>query len=186
MSESLPNAVIINGDATDHSMLLEEGLARTDAFVALTNMDEENVFLSLYANKVNPKCRNMTKMNKLVLNDIIEDLNVGNIISPKNITAEYILQYVRSLSNSYGSNVAALYRLMDNQVEALEFQVREKSAVTDIPLLELKLKKDLIVCCIVRGNKVITPSGRDMIQLNDTVIVVTTQKGLQDISDILK
>ena len=75
---------------------------------------------------------------------------------------------------------------MDNQVEALEFQVREKSAVTDIPLLELKLKKDLIVCCIVRGNKVITPSGRDMIQLNDTVIVVTTQKGLQDISDILK
>lgn len=186
LSESLPNAVIINGDATDHSMLLEEGLARTDAFVALTNMDEENVFLSLYANKVNPKCRNMTKMNKLVLNDIIEDLNVGNIISPKNITAEYILQYVRSLSNSYGSNVAALYRLMDNQVEALEFQVREKSAVTDIPLLELKLKKDLIVCCIVRGNKVITPSGRDMIQLNDTVIVVTTQKGLQDISDILK
>ena len=111
---------------------------------------------------------------------------MGSIISPKFITSEYILQYVRSQSNSYVSNVEALYKLMDGQIEALEFHVGENSSVTDIPLINLNLKENLLICCIVRGNKIITPSGRDTIQLDDTVIVVTTHKGLRDISDILK
>ena len=148
-------------------------------------MDEENVFLSLFANKVNPNCKKIIKINRLELDEIIDDLPVGSIISPKHITAEHILQYARSQSNSYGSNVEALYRLMDNQVEALEFHVGENSSVTDIPLIDLQLKKNLLICCIVRGNQIITPSGRDVILLHDTVIVVTTHKGLQDISDIL-
>ena len=108
LSVALPDATIIYADATDHSILQEEGLANTDAFVSLTNMDEENVFLSLYANKLSPRCKKITKINRLVLNEVIDDLSVGSIISPKHITAEYILQYVRSLSNSYGSNVEAL------------------------------------------------------------------------------
>jgi len=186
LSETLPKASIILADAGEHDILMEEGLATTNAFVALTNMDEENVFLSLFANKVNPNCKKITKVNRLVLDEIIDDLPVGSIISPKHITAEHILQYARSQSNSYGSNVEALYRLMDNRVEALEFRVGENSAVTNTPLSALQLKDNLLVCCIVRGTQIITPSGRDTIQQNDTVIVVTTHKGLQDISDILK
>ncbi len=185
LSVNIPKATIIYADATEHDILLEEGLASTDAFVALTNMDEENVFLSLFANKVNPNCKRIIKINRLELDEIIDELPVGSIISPKHITAEHILQYARSQSNSYGSNVEALYRLMDNQVEALEFHVGENSSVTDIPLIDLQLKKNLLICCIVRGNQIITPSGRDVIRLHDTVIVVTTHKGLQDISDIL-
>lgn len=186
LSISLPKATIIHADATDHDIMMEEGLANTNAFVALTNIDEENVFLSLYANKVSSKCKKITKMNRLTLNEIIDDLPVGSIISPKNITAEYILQYARSHDNSLGSNVKALYRLMDNRVEALEFHVETKSTVTDIPLMELQLKNELLICCIVRSNQIITPSGRDTIQIGDTVVVVTTHKGLRDISDILK
>ncbi|MBQ9118780.1 MAG: Trk system potassium transporter TrkA [Lachnospiraceae bacterium] len=187
LSLALPDATIIHADATDHKILLEEGLASADAFVALTNMDEENVFLSLFANKINPKCKKITKMNRLALSEIAEDLPIGSTISPKHITTEHILQYVRSYGNSYGSNnVEALYRLLDNQVEALEFHIGESCSVTNIPLLQLKLKKNLLICCIVRNNRIITPSGRDSIQLNDTVIVVTTHKGLQDISDILE
>lgn len=186
LSVALPNATIINADATDHDILLEEGLAHTDAFVALTNLDEGNVFLSLYAHKVNPKCKCITKIDRMEIDDIVNELPVGSIISPKHITAEHILQYARSRNNSYGSNVESLYRLLDNQVEALEFHVGEGSPVLNIPLFNLNLKKDLLVCCIVRGNQVITPSGRDTIQINDTVIIVTTHKGLHDISDILK
>ena len=186
LSVALPDATIIYADATDHSILQEEGLANTDAFVSLTNMDEENVFLSLYATKLSPRSKKITKINRLALNEVIDDLSVGSIISPKHITAEYILQYVRSLSNSYESNVEALYRLMDNQVEALEFHVAENSSVTGIPLIDLNLKDNLLICCIVRDKTIITPSGRDTLELNDTVIVVTTHKGLRDISDILK
>ena len=186
LSVALPDASIIHANATDHDVLLEEGLAMTDSFVSLTNLDEENVFLSLYANKIAPKSKKITKINKLAVNEIIDDLPIGSIISPKNITAEYILQYARSQYSSMGSNVEALYRLMDNQVEALEFHVETESAVTNTPLFNLQLKNEVLVCCIVRGNQVITPSGRDMIQVNDTVVIVTTHKGLHDITDILK
>lgn len=185
LSEALPKATIIHSDATDHDMLLEEGIEKTDAFVALTNGDETNIFLSLYANKVNANCKKITKVNRLELDETISDLPIGSIVSPKNITTEYILQYVRSQNNSYGSNVEALYRLMDNQVEALEFLVKDDCAVTDIPFINLNLKKNLLICCIVRKGRIITPSGRDFIQKGDKVIVVTTHKGLQDISDIM-
>ena len=143
------------------------------------------MFLSLFANKQAPHSKQITKLNRLTADEIISGLPIGSIISPKAITTEYILQYVRSQNNSYGSNVEALYRLMDNQVEALEFYVNADNEVTGIPLLEMKLKKNLLVCCIVRKNKVITPSGRDTIEKGDTVIIVTTHKGLQDITDIL-
>lgn len=185
LSDALPKATIIHSDATNHDVLQEEGIERTDAFVSLTSMDEENIFLSLYANKMNHSCKKITKINRLTLDEIISDLPIGSIISPKNITTEYILQYVRSQSNSYGSNVEALYRLMDNQVEALEFLIKEKCAVTDIPFINLNLKKNLLICCIVRKGRIITPTGRDFIKKGDKVIVVTTHKGLQDISDIL-
>ncbi len=185
LSEALPKATIIHSDATDHDMLLEEGIEKTDAFVSLTNGDEANIFLSLYANKMNAYCKKITKVNRLELDEIINDLPIGSIVSPKNITTEYILQYVRSQHNSYGSNVEALYRLMDNQVEALEFLIKEDCEVTDVPFIDLNLKENLLICCIVRNGRIITPTGRDFIQKGDKVIVVTTHKGLQDISDIM-
>ena len=185
LSDALPKATIIHSDATDHDMLLEEGIEKTDAFVALTSLDEENIFLSLFANKMNASCKKITKVNRLELDEIINDLPIGSILSPKNITTEHILQYVRSLHNSYGSNVDALYRLMDNHVEALEFHVKEDCEVTDVPFVNLNLKENLLICCIVRNGRIITPSGRDFIQKGDKVIVVTTHKGLQDISDIM-
>lgn len=185
LSDALPKATIIHSDATDHDMLLEEGIEKTDAFVSLTTGDEENIFLALYANKTNPNCKKITKINRLELDEIINDLPIGSILSPKNITTEYILQYVRSQNNSYGSNVEALYRLMDNQVEALEFLIKDDCSVTDIPFINLNLKSNLLICCIVRKGRIITPSGRDFIQKGDKVIVVTTHKGLQDISDIM-
>ena len=186
LSLALPKAMIINADATVHENLLEEGLSQMDAFVSLTTQDETNIFLSLYADKMAPKCKKITKISKMAQDEIIEELPIGSIISARNTTTEYILKYVRSMTNAYGSNVAALYRLMDNQVEALEFHVRENGPVIGTPLLNLKLKSNLLICCIVRGKQIITPSGRDTIELNDTVIVVTTNKGLQDISDILE
>ena len=185
LSLALPKAMIIHADATAHENLLEEGLPQMDAFVSLTTQDETNVFLSLYADKMAPKCKKITKISKMARDEIIEELPIGSIISARNTTTEYILKYIRSLTGSYGSNVESLYRLMDNHVEALEFHIKELCPVVDVPLANLKLKSNLLVCCIVRGRQIITPSGRDAIELGDTVIVVTTIKGLQNISDIL-
>ena len=185
LSDEVPEATIINGDGTDRSLLLEEGLRRVESFVALTNMDEENVFLSLYAKTV---CsgKMVAKVNRLAYDDIIESLDLGSVIYPKYITADTILQYVRATQNSIGSNVETLYHILDNHAEALEFAVREKSAVTGIPLADLRLKQDLLVGCLNRSGRINIPRGHDTIEVGDTVIIVTTHKGLHDLTDILE
>lgn len=185
LSEKLPHTLIINGDATDRQLLLEEGIDETDAFVSLTNMDEENLVLSLFANKVS-KAKIITKVDKVSFEEVIDDLPIGTIACPKNITAKSIIQYVRALQNSLGSNIETLYRMLDNKMEALEFRIKQESKVTNTPLMELNLKKNLLICTIFRNGKIITPSGKDKIMNGDTVIVVTTNKGLTDIKDILE
>ncbi|MCQ2538514.1 MAG: Trk system potassium transporter TrkA [Lachnospiraceae bacterium] len=185
LAEQLLKADIIWGDASNHDVLLAAGLEDMDAFVTLTTTDSENCFLSLYAGKVAPKCKLITRVHKLEQDEIITTLPIGSIITPRRLTAEYILQFVRAKMNTKGSNVEALYELMDNRVEALEFSIRDDSPVLNIPLANLQTKNNLLICAIVRGKKIITPSGKDELKLGDTVIVVTTHLGLQDISDIL-
>lgn len=185
LSELLQEALIINGDGTDRRLLMEEGMTSTEAFVTLTNMDEENVFLAMFA-KENSDAKLITKVNRIAFDELISKLDLGSLIYPKYITADYILQYVRAMQNTIGCNVETLYHIMDSRAEALEFFIREESEVTGIPLMNISLKKNLLIGCINRGGEVHIPRGQDCIQKGDTVIVVTSQKGLRDIRDILK
>lgn len=185
LSELLPEATVICGDGTDKKLLLQEGLTQTESFITLTNMDEENIFLSLFAKK-NSKAKLITKVNRIAFDDIIDGLDIGSVIYPKYITADYILQYVRAMENSLSSNVETLYHILDNQAEALEFSVKESSSVTDIPLSQLNLKENLLIACINRNGSIQIPRGQDTIQIGDTVIIVTSVKGLRDLKDILK
>ncbi len=185
LCELLPKAMIINGDGTDQELLAEEGLADSEGFVALTDMDEENVMLALYAKEMS-RAKKITKVSSNTYDNIISTLDIGSVIHPKHITAESILQYVRAMQNSIGSNVETLYRLMDGRAEALEFIIREKGEVTDIPLQTLNLKPGLLVCAIHRRGKVIIPKGQDCLELGDSVIIITTScSELKDICDIL-
>lgn len=185
LSEQLPSATIINGDGTDRSLLIEEGLETVESFVSLTNLDEENIFLSLFAKAVT-KAKLIAKVNRLPYTDIIDDLDIGSVIYPKYITADSILRYVRAMQNTIGSNVETLYHILDNQAEALEFAIHDYSPVVGVPLSDLKLKHNLLVCCLARSGKIRIPRGQDTIQIGDNVIIVTTHKGLRDICDILE
>lgn len=185
LAEKLPDALIIHGDAADKSLLLEEGIDTTDAFVALTGFDEENIILSLYAKEIG-KCKVITKVDRLVFKGLVSKLNLDSVLYPHNITAEGILQYVRARQNATGSNVETLYKLVEDEVEALEFKIKENASLIGIPLKELNLKDNLIICGITRGKKIILPGGDDVIQAGDRVIVVTSHKKLNDVGDILK
>ena len=186
LCEILPKAMIINGDGTDRELLAEEGLAKAEGFAALTNMDEENVMLALYAKSMS-KAKKITKVNRNTFDTIISSLNIGSLIYPKHITSETILQYVRAMQNSIGSTVETLYRLVDGNAEALEFVIKGKSEVTDIPLQELQLKPHILVCAINRKGKIIIPKGQDCIQEGDSVVIITTDCGAyKDIRDIMK
>lgn len=186
LCEMLPEAVIIHGDGTDRELLQEEGLEKTDALVCLTGMDEENIVVSLYA-KARKVSKVIAKINRISFDEILENLDIDGFISPKTIAANNIVRYVRAMQNSLGSsNVETLHKLINEQVEALEFKVREKSPVVGIPLKDLKTKDGLLVATIIRGMRVIIPGGNDSIEIGDSVIIVTTNKRLTDLRDILK
>lgn len=184
LNQQFPKAIIINGDASDEQLLLEEGLEDTESFVSLTNMDEENIMLSLFAQSKNAG-KIVTKINRIEFDNVIKKLELDSIINPKNITAEYIVRYVRAMNNTIGSNVETLYSVIKGEVEAAEFIVKEQSALVGIPLSELKFKNDVLIAGIVRESKAIIPRGSDTIEIGDAVVVVSKLLGFRDITDIL-
>lgn len=185
LSEILPKATIINGDATNQEVLLEEGINGCDSFVSLTGIDETNIFLSLFAKKYS-NGKIITKIDRIAFDDIISTFNVGSLIYPDKIAADYIVSYVRAKQNSIGSsNVETLSKLNGGKVEALEFKISKESPIVGKPLMNLNLKRDFLIGCINRNGKIIIPKGQSIIEAKDTVVVVTTKSGLSDIKDIL-
>ena len=185
LSVLLPKAIIINGDGTDAELLKEEGIDAVESFVPLTGLDEENIMLTLHARQLSD-AKVITKINRLAFKNVIAELNLGSVIYPRLITSESIIAYVRAKRASIDSNIETLYHLFDGRVEAIEFSIDEASRVTDIPLMNLKLKEQVLVAFINRNGQIILPSGQDSIQVGDTVMIVTTHHGFDEIEDILR
>ena len=184
LATDLPGAVVLHGDVADRQFLQAAGMGMAEAFISITDMDEENILLSMFARK-HTNAKLITKVNRLEFDDVLDTLNVGSVIYPKYMVCDFVIQYVRALANGAGNNLKTMYRILDDRVEALEFTVDEESAATAAPLMQLKLKPNQLICCIMRGNRVIIPRGADRIQVGDSVIVVTLENGLHDIRDIL-
>ena len=186
MAEIVPNgATIICGDGMSQELLWEEGIKSTDAFVALTGEDEENILISFYAlSQQVPKV--VTKVNRNELAFLAEKLGLDCIISPQRMVADVLTRYARALNNSLGSKVETLYRLLDGNAEALEFVALSDCAILGKPLKELDLKENLIIAGIIRDRESIIPSGDDAIQAGDRVIVVAAELHLNDLSDVLR
>ena len=185
LSASLDYVKVINGDAVDQDILLQEGLENADGFVALTDLDEENILLSLFAKK-RSDAKIVTKIKRIDFDDVINDLELDTIIYPKNITAEYIARYVRAMKKTIGSNLETLYTLIKGKVEAAEFIIKEGSPVVGIPLAEMKFNTGVLVAAIIRGGKAIIPRGGDAIMAGDAVVIVSNHLAMHDISDVIK
>lgn len=185
LCEELPDATIIHGDATDHDLLTEEGIKEADALIALTGVDEENIIMGLFAKKQGVG-KIVAKINEDSRAKMVEGLGIDSIVSAKNATVDAIFSYVRARQNSLSSTkIEAMYRLVDERVEALEFIVDKETEYTNIPLKDLKTKPNTLIACIGRKRQIIIPSGNDSIQAGDSVVVVTKSKKVQDITDIL-
>ncbi|MBQ8509093.1 MAG: Trk system potassium transporter TrkA [Clostridia bacterium] len=185
LSELLPKAMIINGDGTDSDILIEEGIDQVDASVSLTGIDEENIITSMFAGtrKVD---KVITKINRLNMMKMLTSIGLECIVSPKNITANNILRYLRGLENTQDSGIQTLYKIVDGKAEALEFIAGESFDMLSIPIRDMKLKKNILLACIIRRGRIIYPHGSDTIELGDSVIVVAkSEEALLDLDDIL-
>ncbi len=184
LCEALSDAVIICANGADQEVLLEEGLHSVDAFVALTGMDEENILLCTFAASHGVE-KTIAKVNREEFIPLAEKIGVDTVISPEHIISDVLASYARALQNSLGSNVEMLYKLMDSTVEALEFNVRATEGLTEVPLKELSLKKNVLIAGILREGKTIVPTGDACILPGDRVVVIAAEQKLGDLSDIL-
>lgn len=185
LCELLPNADILHGDGTDREILLEQGLDGQDAFVALTTIDEENIIASMYASSLGV-IKTVAKVNR-VSYEVLESIGMDSAFSSKAIAANRIVAYARALENSgEESSVQTLYKLVGGQIEALEFKIETDFSEIDIPLRDLKLKRDTLIACIIRNHKVIYPGGNDCIELGDSIVVVTKRNHISSINEIFE
>ena len=180
-----PKVDVIHGNIADRELLQEEGIKKADSFVALSDFDEENILLSLFAQEF-CKGKLITKISHADYDSVIHRLDLETVICPVNITSDTILRFVRATRNAKDSNMETLYNLIPGQVEAAEFIIKDNSSITGIPLCELKFKKGVLIASISRGGEIITPRGQDMILPGDAVVIVSKHLGLEDITDILR
>ncbi len=184
LSEILNDVTIVNADGTDHNILKEEGIESVDAFAALTGIDEENMIMALYAQTKNVS-KVIAKVNRGSYLNLADYIGLDSIVSPKLIAANNILGYIRAMKNSeHSNNVETIYKIVDEQVEALEFIVKEDTSYTNIQLRNLKTRNNVIIAGIVRNRRTIIPNGDDCLKIGDSVIVVSTAKTLHDLQEI--
>jgi len=180
------DCTVVCEDGTKQEVLLEEGIDRTDAFLALSDDDEENIIVSMFAKSKNTH-KVVTMLGTTSYIELFKTAGIDSIVSAKSSTAAYILRYVRAMSQAHGSEIQSLHKLMDGKVEALEFTVKENiEGLTDIPLRQLKLRQGVLLACIVQDEEIIIPTGNDVIRNGNTVIVVTTKEQIKGIKEILR
>ena len=184
LSEKLPEAIIVNGDASDQNVLFEEGLEDCDAFITLTCIDEENIIYSMFASNIKG-CKRITKINHIDLDGIEELAGIDTVITPHKIATNHIAQYVMAMQNSLKSNCSAVYTFDNCDFEMLEFNVSNDFNGLNTKLRELKLKKGILIIAILRDKQVLFPSGTDEIRNNDIIVVIDSNNQIIELNDIL-
>ncbi|MBC8570013.1 Trk system potassium transporter TrkA [Zongyangia hominis] len=169
----LPRASIVCSDGTQPEVLAAEGLVDADAVITLTDIDEENLILSMYAHQQGVY-KVISKINRMEYNELCQKMGIASIVSPKNLVCNDIVRYVRAMENTEEDSVLALHRIVNDKVEALEFSVAEDTLHLNVPLRDIRLRDGVLLACINRNGKIIIPGGNDVLRKRDSVIVVTT------------
>ena len=182
LSDQLDNVMIICADGTDQEVLDSESVGECGALICLTDRDEENIITGMYGARRGAK-KVIVKVNRLNTLEVMEDLGIESVVSPKLTTANVILRSVRALNNSRNSVVEKVYSMLGGKVEAYEFTALEGAPYLNIPLNRLNIKRGILVSVLVRERKNIIPFGGDHIEAGDTVILVAKAGSVVNLED---
>ena len=185
LNDEIPKATIINGDGSDEKLLLREGLGGAGAFAALTGIDEENLLLMLFAERVS-HAKTITKLRRLNYSDIVDKIQIDNAVFPSLITADYIAKYARSMSHITDGNLENVFSILNGKARALEYFIKEENEITGKPISQLRLKEGLVICSITRDEKLIVPTGREEIKVGDNILILTVDAHHNDIKDMVE
>ena len=183
LAQKLPNTSIIHADCSSQNALEDQGICSCDALVTLTGTDETNMVISLYGGSCGVGTI-ITKLSRGENSSIADSMNLGSLISPRELCCNHIVRYVRAMQNQTGAAVS-VHSIADGQAEAVEFLVDSSTKNCGIPLKQMKLKPNVLLASIIHGTKTEIPSGDSTFLEGDTIVVVTSGRGvLRSINDI--
>lgn len=184
-SEKFPKLYIVQGDGTTKDTLLEESAQHYDAVATLTGVDEENIITSMFLDSVGVQ-KNITKVNRTSLLEIINAPDFSSIITPKTIAVDTIMHFIHGRANAQYSDLQAIHHLANGQVETIQLLIKEENKMTGKPLSNLKFKKDILIAAIIRNGKTIFPTGEDTLEVGDKLVVITLLSNITKIYDLLE
>ncbi|SCH64844.1 Trk system potassium uptake protein trkA [uncultured Clostridium sp.] len=177
-----PRSKIINEDGTIPDVLLEEGIRSTDVFVSMTDVDEKNIIVSMYASHCNVE-KVITKINDISTTNLLESSDLTAFISPKEIISSYIIKCIQEKECTFLKEY--MTKKVSYKVTVLEFEATKKDKVTGLLLKNLNIKPNIIILAIIRNSSIIVPTNDDYIRNNDNVILITTNKFLRRLDNII-
>lgn len=182
LSDQLDDVTIICADGTDQEVLDSENVGECGALICLTDRDEENIITGMYGARRGAK-KVIVKVNRLNTLEVMEDLGIESVVSPKLTTANVILRSVRALNNSRNSVVEKVYGMLGGKVEAYEFTALQGAPYLNIPLSQLNIRRGVLVSVLVRDRKNIIPFGSDHIAAGDKVILTAKAGSVVNLED---
>ena len=185
-SQEFPEIPIVLGDGTAKNILVEEGVENYDAVATLTGVDEENIISSMFLDTLGIE-KNITKVNRTSLLEIIDTDDFSSIITPKSIAVDSMMHFIRGRVNGQeSSTLDAVHHIANGKIETLQFEIREKNKIAGKQLADVQLKKGVLVAAIIRKGKPLFPTGQDTYEVGDKIVVVTLLTNIADIYDLLK
>ncbi len=174
LADYLNNTLVINGDARDTDLLIEEGLKNMDTFIAVTGNSEVNILSCMLAKRLGvPKT--IAEVENIDYIDLAENMGIDTIINKKLITASRIFRFTMS------AEVESMKCLTGSDAEVLELVAKEKSRITKEELRRVNFPKGAIVGGVIRKNKSFIAKGDTHIQADDRVVVFALPQAVKKV-----
>ncbi|MBN1597085.1 MAG: Trk system potassium transporter TrkA [Bacteroidales bacterium] len=175
LSNMLNNTLVVNGDGRDVNLLLEEGLEKMDAFIAVTGDSEINILSCMLARRMGVK-KSICEVENIEYIALAEQMGIDTIINKKLITASRIFRFTTS------ETVSSVKCLTGTDAEVLEFDVKDNAKITLASLSEMNFPKDSIIGGIIRGESSFIANGYTLIKPGDKVVVFSLPSAISKVS----
>jgi trk system potassium uptake protein TrkA len=179
LSEKINNALIINADGSDMAVLKDEGIEDADAFVAVTDSSEANIFACMAAQRFGVK-KTIAEVENIDYISMAEGLEIGTVLNKKTIAASYIYQMLLDAS------VLNVRNLTSADAEIVEFMAEEGSRITKAKIRDMHLPAETNIGAIVRAGEGILVNGDTQILQDDQVVVFCKNQAIRQLEKFFK
>ncbi len=178
LSGLLRSIIVLQGSATDQELLIQENISGMDMVLALTGDDETNILSCLLAHRLGAR-KLLARINKLAYMDLRKMIELDYLVSPRLSAINSIFPYVRR------GKVVSSVAIKGQEAEVIEAIAQEGTALVGTPLKALKFPREALLLCIMRGEEVVLPSGDDVIQPDDRVLILARKASIPQVEKAL-